>query len=221
VRFQSTRLDAYRATADDLLAQGSAFRCDCSRKDVIRSARGRRRYPGRCRDRGLRSEATAIRVRVEPGPLEFVDELQGRIVRDLGRTEGDYVIYRRDGRPAYHLAVVEDDYDQGVNTVVRGIDLLEPTAVHWHLQALLRIPHPQYSHIPVLVNSAGQKLSKQTGAPPARPRERAMLAAAVLGYLGLEVPVTLRGAPPTDLWTWAETHWKVMELKGIQSIHIP
>jgi glutamyl-Q tRNA(Asp) synthetase len=221
VRFQSTRLEAYWATAERLLDAGLAFRCDCSRKDVIRSAQGARRYPGTCRDRALRSDDTAIRVRVEPGELQFLDELQGLVVRDPSRTDGDYVIYRRDGLPAYHLAVVQDDNDQGVNVIVRGVDLLEPTALHWHLQELLRITHPRYSHIPVLVNSAGQKLSKQTGAPPARPRERSLLAATALGCLGLTVPADLRGAPPGALWTWAEANWDVTELKGVQSIHIP
>src|SRR5690606_33117867 len=99
-----------------------------------------------------------------PGDESFVDELQGEIRDRLERSFGDYVIRRRDGLPAYHLAVVVDDAAQGVTDVVRGVDLLESTAVHLHLQRALGLPTPRYCHVPVVVDAAGSKLSKQTGA---------------------------------------------------------
>lgn len=219
VLYQSTRFERYRHASERLLAAGLAFRCACSRKDLPRTPTGARRYPGTCRDRGLREPGTATRVRVEPGEIRFVDALQGPVARDLSRIEGDYVIHRRDGLPAYHLAVVLDDEAQGIDTVVRGVDLLEPTAVHWHLQALLGLRHPSYWHIPVLVDAAGRKLSKQTGATAVDIRARSGVAAEILGRLGLSVPPDLSGAPPAALWAWAQANWEIAELKGVRSIH--
>ena len=121
--------------------------------------------------------------------------------------------------PAYHLAVVCDDFDQGVDTIVRGIDLLDPTSVHWHLQRTLALPHPRYLHIPVLVNAAGQKLSKQTGAAAVDRQSAAEIAQFVLAYLGLSVPAELKGARPATLWAWALPRWEITELKGVRSIN--
>jgi glutamyl-Q tRNA(Asp) synthetase len=219
VLYQSTRFDRYRETAEELLASGLAFRCSCSRKDVLDASPGGR-YPGTCRARRRHSGATAVRVRVDPGEIIFADALQGPVSRDLGRAEGDYLIYRRDALPAYHLAVVCDDFDQGVDTIVRGIDLLDPTSVHWHLQRTLALPHPRYLHIPVLVNAAGQKLSKQTGAAAVDRRSAAEIAQFVLTYLGLSVPAELKGARPATLWAWALPRWEITELKGVRSINI-
>ncbi|NIV33968.1 MAG: tRNA glutamyl-Q(34) synthetase GluQRS, partial [Anaerolineae bacterium] len=66
------------------------------------------------------------------------------------------------GLYAYHLAVVLDDAMQGITHVVRGCDLLDSTFSHWHLQTVMGLPHPHYTHLPVIVNDEGQKLSKQT-----------------------------------------------------------
>jgi glutamyl-Q tRNA(Asp) synthetase len=76
------------------------------------------------------------------------------------------VLYRADGQFAYQLAVVVDDAEQGVTDVVRGADLLDSTPRQIYLQRLLGYPTPRYLHIPAAVNAAGEKLSKQTGAPP-------------------------------------------------------
>jgi glutamyl-Q tRNA(Asp) synthetase len=145
-------------------------------------------------------------VRVEDG-------LQGRIETDLSATLGDYVIVRRDDLPAYHLAVVLDDAEQGVSTVVRGVDLLESTAAHVHLQGELGLPTPRYFHVPVVVNASKQKLSKQTGAPAVDDGSPAV-AARVLELLGLAVPAELAGERPRALWQWAVERWDIDGLKG-------
>ncbi|WP_332699648.1 glutamate--tRNA ligase family protein, partial [Halalkalibacter lacteus] len=80
------------------------------------------------------------------------------------REVGDFVLQRADGIYAYQLAVVVDDLDQGVTDVVRGADLLDSTARQIHLQRILGARQPRYAHVPVAVNAAGEKLSKQTGA---------------------------------------------------------
>ena len=83
----------------------------------------------------------------------------------MSRTAGDYVPKRADGLFAYQLAVVVDDARQGISEVVRGADLLDSTPRQIVLQRALNAPTPRYTHLPLLVNAAGEKLSKQTLAP--------------------------------------------------------
>ena len=109
VLYQSTRTTNYDAVVVDLLSRGLAFRCSCSRRDVRKASPRANRYPGTCRNGPTREGPTAVRVRVEGARIVFVDRLQGKIERDLDATEGDYIVWRRDELPAYHLAVVVDD----------------------------------------------------------------------------------------------------------------
>ena len=219
VLHQSTRYDAYRAAVAELLRRGLAFRCSCSRS-AIRAANVAEgsRYPGTCRARTQHDSSTAVRVRVEPGEQTFVDGLQGTIAVDVAATSGDYVIWRRDELPAYHLAVVLDDAEQGVTTIVRGTDLLESTGVHVHLQRTAGLATPAYWHTPIVVNAAGQKLSKRTGAEPLAADRAGSEARRVLGLLGAEVPRELEGARPALLWQWAIERWQIDSLRGVREV---
>ena len=127
------------------------------------------------------------------------------------------LIVRRDELPAYHLAVVVDDAAQGITNVVRGVDLLDSTPVHCHLQRALKLPTPQYCHLPVIVNAQGQKLSKQTGARAVTALEPGV-AADVLRWLGLAVPNELTRERPRVLWQWAIERWDPARLRGIRAI---
>jgi glutamyl-Q tRNA(Asp) synthetase len=216
VLYQSRRRDIYQAAAEGLLLDDRAFRCSCSRSTLRETTEVPGRYPGTCRTRTTHDPPTAVRVRVDPGLEQFSDGLQGEVATDLAATTGDYLIWRRDDLPAYHLAVVVDDASQGVTTVVRGRDLLETTAVHLHLQRTLGLPTPQYLHTPIVLSPDGQKLSKQTGAAPIDTGDRAGAAARVLALLGVVVPEELRGATPRALWSWALGHWNVADLQGRQ-----
>jgi len=222
VRYQSRHLAEYASAANRLLASGAAFRCDCSRSSIRAAAEDSQpnRYPGTCRDRKLPPGDVAVRARVDHVPLVLEDGLQGRVETRLDLTTGDFVIVRRDGLPAYHLAVVLDDAAQGVTTVVRGADLLESTAAHLHLQRLLGLPTPAYYHLPVVVNAEGQKLSKQTGAAAVQADPRAA-AVAVLRCLGANVPPEVRGAAPAELWRWAVGSWSIETLAGKKTLPLP
>jgi glutamyl-Q tRNA(Asp) synthetase len=214
VLFQSSRLAAYDAAAERLLAAGRAFRCRCSRSEIRAANEGESgRYPGTCRELRIPPGDAAVRVRVDQGRFTFDDGVQGKVETDLFATLGDYVIMRRDGLPAYHLAVVLDDAEQDVTTIVRGVDLLDSTGAHVHLHGVLGLATPRYYHLPVVVNERGQKLSKQTGAMPVDPRDRTA-AAKVLELLGLEVPGGLTSERPGALWRWALEHWKIDSLRG-------
>jgi glutamyl-Q tRNA(Asp) synthetase len=127
---------------------------------------------------------------------------------------------RRDGLPAYHLAVVLDDAEQGVTTVVRGVDLLDSTAAHVHLQRIFGLPTPRYYHLPVVVNAQGQKLSKQTGAGGVDSRD-GITAVMVLELLGVAVPPQLAGERPGVLWRWASERWHIEWLRGRREIEEP
>ena len=217
VHYQSARLARYAAVAQSLLEDGRAFHCSCTRSELQETSEVGElgaRYPGLCRPRATHDRATAIRVRVDQGDVNFVDGLQGAQTHDLSALTGDYVIVRKDALPAYHLAAVLDDAEFGITHVVRGIDLLQATAVHIHLQRVLGVASPDYLHVPILVNEAGQKLSKQTGAAAVDDEAAASTAVTLLAYLGVRTPRELVGARPRELWSWAVDTWDPASLAG-------
>ena len=95
----------------------------------------------------------------------------------------EFTVLRSDGIYAYQLAVVVDDAFQGVTDIVRGDDLIDSTPRQNHLQKLLGLPIPRYKHIPVVRNEQGQKLSKQTHAPPLDPNRVEELLTSAARYL--------------------------------------
>ncbi len=164
VMWQSHRHAAYAEVVDKLLANGDAFRCDCSRQTLAKTGGV---YHGHCRNRDLPPDRpAAVRLRVgEDSLVQVTDSLQETLVQDLARDVGDFVIQRRDSLYAYQLAVVLDDNEQGVSHVLRGSDLYDSTPRQVYLLRALGLEQPAYTHIPVITNNLGQKLSKQTHAP--------------------------------------------------------
>lgn len=224
---QSARTVLYEAALEQLLAQGMAYPCSCSRSEilaaVVDSATGDDlRYPGWCRD-GVRApeRQLAYRFRAPPGPVAFDDGIQGLISVDVSAEIGDFVIRRRDELFAYQLAVVVDDADQGITHVVRGADLLDSTPRQILLQRCLALPTPTYAHLPVATDSHGVKLSKSAGAAavdldhPGRELWRA------LQFLRQGPPAELREADPATLWNWAMGQWRLEPLRRIRSAEAP
>ena len=221
VEVQSRRKALYKDALDRLRAAGHAYPCGCTRKEIADSALapdGARIYPGTCRH-GLPSGRTerAWRVRTDGATIEVEDRLQGRIAQALEREVGDFVLFRADGYFAYQLAVVVDDAAQGITDIVRGADLLDSTARQIHLQRLLGLPTPTYLHLPVVVNPAGEKLSKQTEAQAAGPEA----IAAALAFLGHAPPAELRAAPAKELVAWGIAHWDSARLPKARAIAAP
>jgi glutamyl-Q tRNA(Asp) synthetase len=186
--FQSRRTELYRHAVNVL--QDQTYWCGCSRREIADSslgqaADGAQIYPGTCGG-GLPPDKIprALRVRTGPETVRFQDRVQGLQEQNLGAEVGDFVLCRADGVYAYQLAVVVDDAEQAITDIVRGADLLGSTARQLHLQRLLGYPTPQYLHVPMAVNAAGEKLSKQSGAPAIDAREREELLRSALGFLG-------------------------------------
>jgi glutamyl-Q tRNA(Asp) synthetase len=178
---QSQRVDRYEAALRMLEAQGRAYACACSRRDLVLAAAApsggadasrEAVYPGTCRD-GLHGKAArSVRLRVEAvagsgeAAIDWLDRRLGHRHQDVAREVGDFVLKRADGVFAYQLAVVVDDAEQGISDVVRGEDLADSTARQILLQRLLGMPTPRYLHTPLVRTADGAKLSKQTGATP-------------------------------------------------------
>jgi glutamyl-Q tRNA(Asp) synthetase len=168
VLYQSRRAARYEEVLRKL--RSHTYLCGCTRREIADSSLGlasdgAQIYPGTCRGGLPAGKAQrALRVRVDDSSIGFVDRVQGRRDQVPSRDVGDFVLYRADGQFAYQLAVVVDDMDQGVTDVVRGADLLDSTARQIFLQRLLGHASPRYLHVPVALDAAGEKLSKQTGA---------------------------------------------------------
>ena len=168
--YQSGRTAAYEIALQQIRALGRAYYCRCSRGMRQRSGLDpTAAYPGTCRDRGLSGPPGAVRFLVDRAPLGFEDRACGRFEQDLARSVGDFVIRRADGLWAYQLAVVVDDAHQRITDVVRGADLLDNTPRQIALQRALDLPTPRYLHLPLVLDAAGRKLSKQTGAAAVQP----------------------------------------------------
>lgn len=221
VYFQSACRKRHRELIEQLQQDGYAYPCSCSRSDLARARRGSLGaiYPGTCRN-GSRGGRMAIRALTDLQPISFQDGLQGQQSQCLELATGDFVIRRRDGLIAYHLAVVADDYDQGVTEVVRGIDLMDSTPRQILLQRRLGFATPGYLHIPVIVDEAGQKLSKQTGASALRCSRCGPTLVAALKALSQSPPDDLADADLADIWAWALRHWNVSQLAGKTSIAV-
>ncbi|MGH8075464.1 MAG: tRNA glutamyl-Q(34) synthetase GluQRS [Lysobacter sp.] len=164
---QSGREVIYRRALDQLLAEGRAFTCHCSRADLIATGGVHRQ----CLATVTRPDP-AIRLRVDAGTrIDFIDGIQGPQSQDVAREVGDFVLKRADGCWAYQLAVVVDDADQGITDVVRGADLLDSTPRQIMLQRALRLPTPRYAHLPLVTDAGGRKLSKSDASQPSDPND--------------------------------------------------
>ena len=223
---QSARTTLYEAALAQLVAQGDAYPCACSRRELAvapAGAGGERIYPGTCRDGVPRDRAArrqrAWRVRTGGEHVAFVDRLQGTQEQDVAREVGDFVVKRADGLFAYQLAVVVDDAAQRITDVVRGADLLTSTPRQILLQRRLGVATPTYLHVPVAVRASGEKLSKQTRA---RPLSDAPLATLVAAWRFLDQAPPLHAPPDVAaFWQHALAAWRAEQLPPVPMLPAP
>jgi len=214
VLYQSRRAEAYSEALDRLKARGLLFACTCSRASLLgpEEAWSSAPYPGICRHKPPVPEhgraALRFRVATDTSVVAFQDLYQGPQQEDVATTTGDFIALRRDGIPAYHLAVVVDDAFQGVNQVIRGADLIDSVPRQVLLQRSLGLPSPRYGHLPLVTEPDGSKLSKSRGAVPIRLEAPGTLLLRVLRLLRQAPPEALSGAPPAEILVWAASHWR-------------
>jgi glutamyl-tRNA synthetase len=190
--YQTHRFERYREVVQQLLAEGKAYYCHCSRErlDALREQQEQskasvRGYDGHCRELGLSaSEGAVIRFKMpKEGEVVFEDSVQGE-VRFQNTQLDDLVIMRADGSPTYNFCVVVDDLDMGITHVVRGDDHLTNTPRQIQIFRALGKTPPQYAHLAMILDEQGKKLSKRTGAASVMfYRDAGYLPEAVRNYL--------------------------------------
>lgn len=222
VIYQSQRTAAYEEVLARLKNDGSVYPCCCTRKEIADSALHGIEgpvYPGTCRN-GMPEgrEARAWRVRTDDAAIGFEDALQGSIMQHLQSEIGDFVVKRADGLFAYQLAVVVDDAFQEISHIVRGADLLNSTPRQIHLQRLLGLNVPHYMHLPVAVNEAGEKLSKQTLARAVDIEQAPNELWRSLRFLQQHPPLGLRNKDLETVWAWAHQNWRPENLVGLRAL---
>jgi len=191
--YQTQRFDRYREVVAQLLNDGKAYHCYCS-KERLENLRAEQmakklkpRYDGHCRDLATAPPAgvpPVVRFRTpREGGLAIDDKVHGYITTSNDELD-DLVIARSDGTPTYNLTVVVDDIDMGITHVIRGDDHINNTPRQVHILEALGATRPVYAHLPMINGSDGKKLSKRHGAISVLEyREMGFLPEALLNYL--------------------------------------
>ena len=205
---QTDRLPLYRRAVVQLAEAGLVYECFCTRREISEAPSAPHApagaYPGTCRnltdgerERRRQERPAALRLKASVTEYTVTDELHG----DFTGTVDDFVLLRNDGVPAYNLAVVVDDAEQGIDQVVRGDDLLSSAPRQAYLASLLELPSPHYAHVPLALNEHHRRLAKRDGAVTLASLALAGLGAEdvrhlILASLGLP-PGTLADALPS------------------------
>jgi glutamyl-tRNA synthetase len=175
---QMDRLARYRLVAEQLIRKDQAYYCYASREelDALREqqrARGEKpRYDGRWRPEnakrhGLKPPPGAqpvVRFRnPDHGEVTFKDLVKGPITVANGEMD-DLVLLRGDGIPTYNFGVVVDDIDMAITHVIRGDDHVNNTPRQVNIYRALGATLPQFAHVPMILGTDGERLSKRHGA---------------------------------------------------------
>jgi len=210
IRRESQHIEEYQAALRALERSGRVYRCSCTRATLeATSLPGTDGpvYPGTCRSGTKAQRNTSLRLRVDDDDFSFEDGWQGLQQRHLLQDVGDFVLRRADGVIGYQLACAVDEAAQGITEVVRGADLIGSTIRQLLVMQGLRIEPPMYRHLPVLVDAAGRKLSKQNHAAPVQIEQASVNLVAALRCLNQEAPPEISGLSPAPLLEWAIGNW--------------
>ena len=189
--YQTKRFDHYRGLIDQLLKEGKAYKCYCS-KERINALREEQklkkekpRYDGCCRDLKEEKDAPfAIRFKnPQTGKVIFDDLVRGKIEIDNAELD-DLIIARTDGTPTYNFTVVIDDWDMKITQVIRGDDHINNTPRQINIFKAFDVTPPVYGHVPMILGEDGKRLSKRHGAVSVMQyRDEGFLPEALLNYL--------------------------------------
>lgn len=168
---QSEQFPRYQEALNTLQSKGLTYACQCTRRDIQLIAAPHRgedlRYPGTCRELGLRQEqgnsSHGVRLKVDNSPALVSDIIQGEKTFHPAEECGDFLLWTRGGLPSYQFAVTLDDHFQEVTEVVRGRDLMASTARQDLVRSHLRYSRPSSLHLGMVLDARGQRLAKRTG----------------------------------------------------------
>lgn len=191
--FQTQRMDRYREVIDQLLDQGKAYYCCCSRErlDSLREQqmqnKQKPRYDGHCRHLNISADDPRDKVvrflTPEQGDVVINDAVKGEVVVSNSELD-DLILARTDGMPTYNLSVVVDDADMQITHVIRGDDHLNNTPRQIHLYQALGLDLPVFAHVPMILGDDGKRMSKRHGAVSVlQYQQEGYLPAALLNYL--------------------------------------
>jgi len=205
VCYQSKQTQIYNEVLSNLAQQKLTYNCQCTRAQ-IKALGGI--YQGTCTALNLSHKNNAIRLINHFAISQFSDLIQGQVNCDPELATEDFILKRKDGLFAYQLAVVVDDIEQNISHVIRGCDLLEPTARQLSFFATLKQTPPQYGHVPIAVTTQGFKLSKQNKAPAIDNNRPQPALIAALEYLGQKTEQNMINASVVEIINWAIKHWQ-------------
>lgn len=191
--FQSERKALYRSVTERLIGEGKAYRCYCTKEELdaqrealkARNPKAAFVYPGTCRNRKDQPDLPYVVRFKSPadGVTEFNDRVFGHISTP-NKSQQDFVLVRTDGYPLYNLAATVDDHEMQMTFVARGRDHIGNTPQQILLYRALGWEPPEFAHLPMMLNSKGEKLSKRHAAVSAQDyKDKGYTPAAVLNYL--------------------------------------
>ena len=188
--YQTHRFDRYKEVIQQLINQGDAYYCSCSKEELeaLRETqmanKEKPRYNGKCRDAKHNGEGCVVRFKnPTDGAVTIPDLVKGEITV-ANKELDDLIIARADGTPTYNLTVVVDDMDMKVTHVIRGDDHINNTPRQMNILKALGAPIPHYAHLPMILGSDGARLSKRHGAVSVMQfRDDGYLPEALLNYL--------------------------------------
>ena len=215
VLYQSQQSSLYLEVLASLKQQKLSYHCACSRAKIKADGGV---YQGHCRKLDLPASNNAIRVINTVATSQYHDLIQGDVSCDKKLAGEDFIVRRKDNLFAYQLAVVVDDIYQGISHIIRGCDLLEPTARQLSFYQILNHPAPTFGHFPLAITDEGYKLSKQNNAPAIDTKNPIPSLIAALRFLGQQPPTELNYASVDELLTWAISHWSINNVPKSQEI---
>ena len=190
--FQMQRMPRYKQVLKQLIDEGHAYHCYCSKDELdtmreAQRAKGEKpRYDGRCRSRTTSAHGVEPVVRFknpQQGVVVIDDIVKGNVAVSNSELD-DLVIARPDGTPTYNFCVVVDDWDMEITHVIRGDDHLNNTPRQINILQALGAPLPRYAHVPMILGHDGERMSKRHGAVSVMQYfEEGYLPEALLNYL--------------------------------------
>ncbi len=203
--FQSNNYERYEKALNTLHSLNATYPCVCTRAQI--KVKGDH-YTGTCRDKHQVQGVSSLRFKNDSCIRQIYDDYLGMVSVDPAATGEDFIVKRKDGLYAYYLASVADDIAMGITEIVRGEDLLLPTACQWSLFNALGATPPSSMHLPLVTLKDGRKLSKQNGAVGLDCNKPLENLTEALAYLNIVVSKTDKVNTPNALLELALELWR-------------